>query len=290
MRRAVRTLVPITLAIAVVTSAQLAGAGKPARKLLTYEQVFGGVGAPAPAVLGPMPAIQGWQDEDHYFELRLDPADKQMKTYAVSVADGAATLQPEPAGGRGALSVPGGRWTVAPRNGTLVATDTRTRTTRLLTAIAGEVKNPRLSPNGKWVAYTRGNNLFAYDLENGVEHQYTTDGSDDDPQRLGVVGLHGGDSRPRLDRTRRSGGRPTARGLAFMRFDDSPGAGVSDLPRRRPARRPRAPALPEGGRSEPVGADGRRGGRRRQTALDGLRCRRPTITSPGRSGRPTARR
>ena len=221
MRRAVRTLVLIPLAIAVVATAPLAGAGKPAKKLLTYEQVFGGVGAPRPAVLGPLPAIQGWQDEDHYLELRQDPADKQMKTYAVSVADGAATLQPEPAGGRGALSVPGGRWTVAPRNGTLVATDTRTRTTRQLTAIAGEVKNPRLSPNGAWVAYTRGNNLFAYDLENGVEHQYTTDGSD--------VILNGWSSWVYMEEILGRASNyaafwwsPDSARLAFMRFDDSP--------------------------------------------------------------------
>jgi dipeptidyl-peptidase-4 len=35
-----------------------------------------------------------------------------------------------------------------------------------------------LSPDGRWIAYTRGSNLFGYDLETSVEHQYTTDGSD----------------------------------------------------------------------------------------------------------------
>ncbi|HPK71027.1 MAG TPA: hypothetical protein PLN93_03710, partial [Vicinamibacterales bacterium] len=74
-------------------SVPLDGAG-PARKLFTYEQVFalpagppGAVGAGA-GILGRLPDIQGWLDDGHYLERREDPADKQMKTYAVSVADG----------------------------------------------------------------------------------------------------------------------------------------------------------------------------------------------------------
>jgi len=221
MRSAIRSLVVCSLVLAVALVAPVGGAGKPAKTLLTYEQVFGGVGAPSAGVLGSMPRIPGWVDEGHYLELREDAADKQVKTFAVSVADGTAVLQPEPAGGRGALAVPGGRWTVTPRDGTLFATDTRTKAARQLTAMAGEMKNPRLSPDGAWVAYTRGNNLFAYDLEHGVEHQYTTDGSD--------VVLNGYASWVYMEEILGRASNyaafwwsPDSTRLAFMRFDDSP--------------------------------------------------------------------
>jgi dipeptidyl-peptidase 4 len=221
MRPAIRSLSLLSLALAVAVVAPIGGAGKPAKKLLTYEQVFGGPGTAPGAVLASLPTIQGWLDEDHYLELRQDANDKQMKTYAVAVADGTAVLQADPAGVRGALTVPGGRWTVTPQNGTLFATDTRSAATRQLTAIAGDVKNPRLSPNGAWVAYTRGNNLFAYDLEHGVEHQYTADGSD--------VVLNGYASWVYMEEILGRASNyaafwwsPDSARLAFLRFDDTP--------------------------------------------------------------------
>ncbi|HXG68275.1 MAG TPA: S9 family peptidase, partial [Blastocatellia bacterium] len=92
---------------------------------------------------------------------------------------------------------------------------------RPLTATPGRESNPRFSPDGKWVAYTRDNNLFAYDLENSVEHQYTSDGSD--------TVYNGWASWVYMEEIL---GRATAHAafwwspdstrLAFMRFDDSP--------------------------------------------------------------------
>lgn len=231
MRRFVRPL--ILIGIMAALAAPLSGAGKPARRLFTYDQVFGvPAGPPAPGaggggILGELPTIQGWLDDDHYLELRQDPADKQMKTYSVSAADGAATIheRPEgavpPPGGPRSLSVPGGRWTVSLRGGDLFAVDAQTKTTRQLTATAAEETNPRLSPDGAWVAYTRGNNLYAYDLEHGLEHQYTSDGSD--------VVLNGYASWVYMEEILGRASAyaafwwsPDSTKLAFMRFDDTP--------------------------------------------------------------------
>jgi dipeptidyl-peptidase-4 len=230
MNKARRPVVFVALIVAVVLAAPLRGADTPARRQFTYEQVFGApAGPPVPAaagggLLGQLPAVRGWLDDAHYLEMRQDPSDKQMKVYSVGAADGAAAVhQPADAGGRppGGLSVPGGRWTIALKGGDLFATDARSQATKQLTATAAAETNPRLSPSGTWVAYTRENNLFAYDLEHGLEHQYTSDGSD--------VILNGYASWVYMEEIL---GRATAYAafwwspdstrLAFMRFDDSP--------------------------------------------------------------------
>ena len=47
---------------------------------------------------------------------------------------------------------------------------------RRLTANAEPEANPTMSPDQKWVAFTRSKNLYAIDLESGLEYQLTTDG------------------------------------------------------------------------------------------------------------------
>ena len=49
---------------------------------------------------------------------------------------------------------------------------------RQLTANRSKENNPRFSPDGKKVAFTRNHNLFVVELETGLEKQLTTDGSD----------------------------------------------------------------------------------------------------------------
>ena len=52
------------------------------------------------------------------------------------------------------------------------------QTFRRLTATPEGEKNPRLSPDSKYLAYTRANNLYAFDLDGGLEYQVTSDGSE----------------------------------------------------------------------------------------------------------------
>jgi len=212
-----------------VLAAPLDGAGGPVRKLFTYDQVFrtpAGPGAQAGAgILGRLPEIQGWLDDGHYLERREDAAGKPATTYAVSVADGSATVHAAapgalPGAARG-LSVPGGRWTLSLRDGDLFATDNRTQAAKRLTATADAEVNPRLSPDGAWAAYTRANNLYVYDLERGFERQLTSDGSD--------VILNGYASWVYMEEILGRASAyaafwwsPDSTRLAYMRFDDSP--------------------------------------------------------------------
>lgn len=237
MRSGFRTM--ILASVAVTATVALAGAQQ-SKKTFTYEQVFGAPGGPpgggATSLVSPLPRVTGWLDDDHYLEMREDPADKQMKTFKVSAADGTATVHAAaagggaPGGGRGGFgggrggggqAVPGGRWSVSVRQGDLYALDSETKQTRQLTATADAEQNPRLSPNGKLVAYTRAGNLYVYDLEKSLERQLTTDGSD--------VVYNGWASWVYMEEIL---GRATAYAafwwspdsakLAFMRFDDTP--------------------------------------------------------------------
>ena len=87
----------VFMALATGAPAPAVSAQQPARKWLTYDQVFGspqppGQRAARSDVLGDLPAVTGWLDDDRYLETREDPADKQRKTFAVSAADGTAAV------------------------------------------------------------------------------------------------------------------------------------------------------------------------------------------------------
>ncbi len=242
MRTAVRPLLAAALvaAVGLTFSIHLSGAAKPpARRQFTYDQVFSVPAMPvtpdAPGeggVLGRLPVVSGWLDDDHYLETRTDPADKQRKVFSVSAIDGSAVIHRDyseiqknlPAGFLAAMattSTPGLTRFAWAQQGDLYFYDAPARAFRRLTASAGEEKNPRFSPDGKWIAYTRDNNLFAYDLDKDLERQLTSDGSD--------TILNGYASWVYMEEIL---GRATAYAafwwspdstrLAFMRFDDGP--------------------------------------------------------------------
>jgi len=175
-------------------ASQAAQAPSPARKKLTYEQVFGaaelarGMGAESELTAG-LPEVVGWLDDSTFLENRVDPTDKKSRLYAVDAADGAARVYRDYA--EMSKSLPQGcdssRPAAESSDHVRYILDCRddlyhfnydTRIVHRLTANPAKEQNPRFSPDGQWVAYTRNGNLYAYDLENLVEHQYTTDGSD----------------------------------------------------------------------------------------------------------------
>jgi dipeptidyl-peptidase-4 len=97
----------------------------------------------------------------------------------------------------------------------------RTQTLKRLTANAAPEKTPRLSPDARYVAYTRDNNLFACDLETGLEYQITTDGSD--------TILNGYESWVYMEEVSNRVSQyaafwwsPDSRRIVFQRFDDGP--------------------------------------------------------------------
>jgi dipeptidyl-peptidase-4 len=120
---------------------------KAQQKELSYEQIF----KSAPSnIFQSLPDIQGWADDDHYLVMQKDKADSgKLKLMSVDVKSGIAqpyNKKPAPANPSFNLN--------------------------------NKEKNPTASPDGKWVAFTRGNNLFAKELSTGKEIQFTQDGSD----------------------------------------------------------------------------------------------------------------
>jgi dipeptidyl-peptidase-4 len=237
MRKASQSLIVfLLLGVSVLLSGMPAGvsAQRAAKKNFTYEQVFASAGPPGQAeggILSQLPNISGWADDDHYLEMRNDPADRQRKLFSISVADGSAAVYrdyseiqknlPQGFDARSATTTPDLAGFLFNRDGDLYHYDAPAKRFRRLTATPAREMTPRFSPNGKWVAYTRDHNLFAYDLENGVEHQYTTDGSD--------TIYNGYASWVYMEEILGRGSAyaafwwsPDSARLAFMRFDDSP--------------------------------------------------------------------
>jgi dipeptidyl-peptidase-4 len=207
-------------------------------KLITYEQAFGG---PPPSrsgtsrgvagVLGSLPEIEGWLDDESYLELRSDEDEKEARLFAVSAADGTAELYRDYPALGGAL--PEGfnlkkptdanrdlTRLVVGREGDLYFVQLPDGTVQRLTATRADEKNPTLSPDGRWLAYTRDNDLYAYDLESSIEHQLTADGSESILNGY-ASWVYYEEILGRRGRYRAFWWSPDSSRLVFLRFDDS---------------------------------------------------------------------
>ncbi len=218
------------------TRRQAAAPEQGSKKIFTYDQVFGGFmpgrGGRGNGITAQLPEITGWADEENYLQTRTDPSDKQRKIFAVSARDGSAKVYRDyseiqknlPSGFSAegaAAATPDLTRFIFNRDNDLYFYDHSARRFRRLTATPAKEQNPRFSPDGKWIAYTRDNNLFAYDLENSVEHQYTTDGSS--------TVYNGWASWVYYEEILGRGSQyaafwwsPDSSKLAYMRFDDGP--------------------------------------------------------------------
>jgi dipeptidyl-peptidase-4 len=224
--------------VAVAAVALLGGdalvAQRAGRRWFTYEQTFrqpprdGDV--PRDDILAPLPNVTDWLDDERYLELRTDK-DGERRLYVVRASDGVAevhrdypairALLPRGVDPRTATTSADLNRFVFARDGDLHLFDLPSKRLRRLTATPSNERNPRFSPDGRWIAYTRDNNLFAYDLEGGVEHQYTTDG--------GETVYNGRSSWVYMEEILGRASQyaafwwsPDSTRLAFMRFDDAP--------------------------------------------------------------------
>lgn len=160
-------------------------------KQVSFEQAFKGTPT---NITRPLPSIRGWVDDDHYIELRKDEADGKSKTMSVDVKTGKA--------------VP---YTSAEEEKKAPAA----------TALGlKDVKNITLSPDGKYVAYTKDNDLYAMELATKKETRFTQDGSE-----LILNGyaswIYYEEILGRASRYKAFWWSPDSRHLAFMRFDDT---------------------------------------------------------------------
>jgi dipeptidyl-peptidase-4 len=194
-----KKLLPTILAISFLLSATIADAQI---KRLSQQQIFEGQAS----ITKPMNFVTGWADDNHYIE--VDATDR--KAYAVDVKSGAKTAYIPP---------PKSDVEVSIRNNDVYIQYGKNEPKRLTNDTDPE-KNPTLSPDGRYVAFTRNNDLYAVEAETGKEIRYTTDATD--------VIYNGWSSwvyyeeiLSRATNYKAFWWAPDSKHLAFMRFDDT---------------------------------------------------------------------
>jgi len=197
-------------------------------KKITYEQAYLNK---EPRLLKPLTA-GSWLDDTSYLLRERDEKLKTTRLMKVAAATGEKTLfldydglqkiLPEGVVAAAAAEVsPDYSRFIYSHQNDLYLYIRKTQTLRRLTATPEEEKNPRLSPDSKSLAYTRANNLYAFDLDSGLEYQITADGSE--------TVYNGWASWVYFEEILGRGSRyaafwwsPDSRKIAFLRFDDSP--------------------------------------------------------------------
>lgn len=185
MRFIKSSAVSLLLIITVSVSAQ--------QKLFTYDQLFK---TPVANITKPLPTIRGWADDEHYLELRKGDTGNSQQLHSVNVKTGKAVLFVEK------------------------KDEQPTNPSASSLGLDKNEKNVTFSPDGRWAAYTRNNNLHVMEVSTKKETALTTDGSD--------VILNGYASwiyfeeiLGRASRYRAFWWSPDSKTIAYMRFDDT---------------------------------------------------------------------
>jgi dipeptidyl-peptidase-4 len=156
------------------------------KKTFTANQIFKGQ---FPSIFKPLPEIEGWADDDHYIESRSDNNGGHV-LMSVNAVSGKAV----PYINKEKSEAP--------------------------PPVVPDAQNVTLSPDGKYAAYTKNNNLFVLEIAGNKETALTSDGSD--------VILNGYASwvyyeeiLGRSSNYKAFWWSPDSRNIAFMRFDNS---------------------------------------------------------------------
>lgn len=153
----------------------------PAAKKLTFEQAYLGKGE---KLLNDLPRIGEWLDDRFYLEI------KDKKVFKVDARKEKYRLIIDPAKydvleknklslQRAAHRSADFRKFIFLKEGDLYLFTKGKNEIRRLTQTDGSEKNPRLSPDGRYVAYTLDHDLYLYDLADGKAIRLTSDGSED---------------------------------------------------------------------------------------------------------------
>jgi len=189
---------------------------------LSFEQVYLNKGE---ALLRPLPDISGWLDDAHYVETRAG------KLFAVDARSSRLQVLLDPQ----ALKMK------APANLNFLKSDDHTADysqlaflleddiyifrkksglIRRITSTAAAEKNPTFSPDGRFLAYTAGGNLFVCDTAAGVPSQLTFDGSEEILNGY-ASWVYYEEILGRGSRYRAFTWSPDGSKIAFLRFDQS---------------------------------------------------------------------
>lgn len=208
-----------------------AGSGWAQKKLLTYKEAYEGG---EPRLVGQLPRVEGWLDDTHYLERSSqgEGQETKLRLMKVDAATGEATALLDYEQLKAKL--PSGFFLQAAvdhtadyagfllrRREDLYYFCARDGLFKRLTATPGEEKNARFSPDGTKVAYTRDNNLFVLDIQSGLEHQLTNDGSDT-VYNGWASWVYYEEILGRASRYAAFWWAPNSQMLAFLRFDDGP--------------------------------------------------------------------
>ena len=140
-----------------------------------------------------LPQINKWIDDDHYIETKREE-DGKMKTFSVSVKTGKAVLFEEK--------------------------KEATKQKKDYASLIKDSKNATWSPDDKWVAYTKENNLYIRNAETEKDIQLTSDGSE--TIKNGYASwVYFEEILGRGSRYRAFWWSPDSKKICFMRFDDS---------------------------------------------------------------------
>jgi dipeptidyl-peptidase-4 len=199
------------------------------RKKITFDQAYSNA---EPRLFKALPSIRQWLDDGHYLLMEMDETSQLQKLFKVNSAKGTKTLFLD----YGQIQKVLPKRIRASRHVDLTADysgflysdgndlyyySRPNNAFKRLTAKAGAERNPRFSPDGKYVAFTRDHNLYTLDIASGLEYQLTEDGS--------KTIYNGWASWVYYEEILGRGSRyaafwwaPDSHHIAFLRFDDSP--------------------------------------------------------------------
>jgi dipeptidyl-peptidase-4 len=179
------------------------GSQSVAQQKLTFDEAWGRVST----VTKPINGFTGWADNDHYLELNRE----DNRTYKVNVSTGHREIY---------VPTEIKSTKVVAKNNDIYIQFANGQEKKLTNSPDIPEQNPTLSPDGKYVAFTRESNLYSVTVDNGSETQYTTDGTD--------VIYNGWSSwvyyeeiLGRATNYKAFWWSPDSKQIAFMRFDDT---------------------------------------------------------------------
>ena len=220
----------LVLSFLVVVLAVFASAQQ--QKRLSFDQISRGAD---PQLFVPLPGISSWEDDSHYLEMRRKEGEPKAQWFSVDAKSGKEKEIPpktqdlsefrELVGAGVNVNFPAAAnqnrtKVIYTKENDLYFLNTQAKEFKRLTQSPAEEKNPTISPDGNYVAFTRDNNLFAIDLNTGKETQFTTDGA-----KFVYNGyaswVYMEEILGRATRYKAFWWSPDSKKLAFMRFDDS---------------------------------------------------------------------
>ncbi len=205
-------------------------------KKITYEQAYQNA---KPYILKPMtlipttrPSIRAWLDDEHYLLSERDEKEESTKLYKVNAKTGKKTVfldyeQIQKSFPKGLKANQHVGFT-KDYSGLLYSFENDlyyypldSKKLKRLTATPGEEKNPRFSPNGRYIAFTRNHNLYLLNVESRLEYQLTSDGSDTIYNGW-ASWVYYEEILGRRSQYAAFWWSPDSSRIAFLRFDDSP--------------------------------------------------------------------